>query len=126
MQVAVPLSGGLHGVQALPQLLMLSLGAHALPQAWKPGLQVVAHVPCAVQTELPPVTVGHGAHDAPHELAEFATHCSLQRLKPAAQVKPQLPPVHDVVELAGPVAQGEHELPQLAMEVLLTHTPLQS
>ena len=33
LQVAVPLRGGLHGVQALPQLLMLSLGAHALPHA---------------------------------------------------------------------------------------------
>lgn len=121
LQVAVPLRGGVHGVQALPQLLMLSLGAQALPQAWKPGLQEVPQVPCAVQNELPPGTVGHGAHAAPHEAAEFATHWSLQRLKPVAQVKPQLPPLQVVVELAGPVAQGEHELPQLAMELLLTH-----
>ena len=89
----------------------LQLVMHAVPQlpdAQRPR----SNVPVAVQL----VQVD------PQALAKSGgTHSPLQKLAPAAQVKPQLVPLQFGVEPAGPVGHAVHELPQLFTSVFDRH-----
>jgi hypothetical protein len=68
--------------------------------------------------------VGHGEHDAPHELTlVFGTHAPLHKWKPAAQTKPQLVPSHVDMALLGGV-HGVQLVPHVFTSVLMTHAPL--
>ena len=85
MQLIVLFAGPAgHGLHELPQLLTSVFETHALPQRWKPALQVKPQAP-PVQTGTALVTVGQLAHDAPHwVMLASETHAPAQSWKPAA------------------------------------------
>ena len=88
----------------------LQLVMHAVPQL--PVEQIGrSNVPVAV----------HAVQADPQALAKSGgTHSPLHALKPPPHTKLQLVPLHERVELAGPFAQGVHELPHVSTSVFDT------
>ena len=110
-------------VQVVPQLPQFAGSRVTSTQA---ALQLVMHaVPQLPDAQMPRSNVPVGAQlaqVAPQALAKSGgTHSPLQKLAPAAQVKPQLVPLQFGVEPAGPVGHAVHELPQLFTSVFDRH-----
>jgi len=117
----VPLVGVAQGEQALPQLAVLVLSLHALPQAWKPVEQVMPQV-VPLQVAEPFDGELHGEHDAPHELVLlFDTQLSPHAWKPLAHEKPHCVPSHVAVPLVGDAGHAVHDEPQVASAEFDTH-----
>jgi hypothetical protein len=106
LQVVAPLPEVGHALHELPQLLTLVFDRHALPQRWKPALQVKSH---ALPEQLGVALAGvvHAAHAPP------------QSRKPVLQAR-----LHEVPsQLAVPFAalQAVQALPQLLTLVFDRH-----
>lgn len=83
--VGVALAGTKHGEQLEPQLSVLPLLLHSLPQRWKPGLHEKSQrlfVQAGAALSMP----SHDAHDGPQaEVLESGTHELPHRCVPGAQ-----------------------------------------
>lgn len=109
-----------HGLQLVPQALMLVLSEQAEPQRCVPELQVKSQAtPLQVAVPL------KGGEQAVHELVpqleveRFDTQAPLQPCAPVLQLNPQDTPSQVAVEFAGGM-QAEHDEPHVAVEVLDT------
>ena len=92
MQVALALAGTGHAEHELPHVATSLLLTHALPQRWKPLLQlkpqlVPSHVAVAFAGAV------HAVQLAPHDMGLlFERHWLPHMWKPVLQLKPQLVP----------------------------------
>jgi hypothetical protein len=85
--------------------------------------------PAPVHTPLWHVVPAAHAEPQPPQLALSVcsfTHAPAQGLKPLLHAVPHEVPSHVADPLAGPAGQAEHDVPHVAVDVLLTHVPLQS